>query len=145
MSNIVNFKNKSKKSTPIILDTNSIINNINNCKNLITTYNNVIIPFMCIEELEKLKTSPKTHYAAQKAIKFLEKFYKLNKIKFINSFPNLLPIEYQELNPDNLILSVCINYKKENPIFITSDKLLKIKAKALDINTYDINEIFIIY
>ncbi|UYP01277.1 PIN domain-containing protein [Oceanotoga sp. DSM 15011] len=114
MKNITNLKNIAKKSTPIILDTNSLINNLNNCKNLIENYKNIIIPFMCIEELEKLKSIPQTHYIAQKIIKVLNKYYEEDSIIFTNSYPNLLPVEYQELNPDNLILSVCLNYKKKN-------------------------------
>ncbi|MDN5342259.1 MAG: hypothetical protein PWP28_1134 [Oceanotoga sp.] len=145
MKNITNLKNIAKKSTPIILDTNSLINNLNNCKNLIENYKNIIIPFMCIEELEKLKSIPQTHYIAQKIIKVLNKYYEEDSIIFTNSYPNLLPVEYQELNPDNLILSVCLNYKKKEPMFITSDKLLQIKAKTLSIKTYEIDELFIIY
>ena len=38
-------------------------------------------------------------------------------------------------NPDNMILSIALKYKNQNPILITSDNGLQLKAKGMRINT----------
>lgn len=39
------------------------------------------------------------------------------------------------LSPDNMILSVALKYKKDNPIMLTSDNGLQLKSKVLGITT----------
>jgi rRNA-processing protein FCF1 len=47
----------------------------------------------------------------------------------------LLPYDFNKKSPDNFILSVALRYKSENPIMLTSDNGLQIKAKGLGITT----------
>ena len=47
----------------------------------------------------------------------------------------LLPNDFNKKSPDNFILSVALRYKSENPIMLTSDNGLQIKAKGLGITT----------
>lgn len=47
----------------------------------------------------------------------------------------LLPNDFNNKSPDNFILSVELIYNIENPIMLTSDNGLQIKAKGLGITT----------
>lgn len=42
---------------------------------------------------------------------------------------SLLPIDFEKRSPDNLILSVALKFKSENPIILTSDIGLQVKLK----------------
>jgi rRNA-processing protein FCF1 len=53
---------------------------------------------------------------------------------------NLLPNDFNKKSPDNFILSVALKYKHENPIMLTSDNGLQIKAKGLNITTISLKE-----
>ena len=44
-----------------------------------------------------------------------------------------LDVKRTNQSPDNMILSVALKYKDENPILLTSDNGLQIKAKGLQI------------
>ena len=46
-----------------------------------------------------------------------------------------LPVDFSRKNPDNMILSVALKYRNQNPILLTSDNGLQLKAKGLEINT----------
>ena len=52
----------------------------------------------------------------------------------------LLPNDFNKKSPDNFILSVALKYKDENPIMLTSDNALQIKAKGLGITTITLKE-----
>ena len=47
----------------------------------------------------------------------------------------LLPEDFDKRSPDNMILSVALKYKGENPIVLTSDNGLQLKSKALGLST----------
>lgn len=53
---------------------------------------------------------------------------------------SLLPIDYNRRSPDNQILTVALKFKSENPILLTSDNGLQIKAKGLNITTITLKE-----
>ena len=53
---------------------------------------------------------------------------------------SLLPIDFNKKSPDNLILSVALKYKSENPILLTSDNGLQIKAKGLGVTTITLKD-----
>ena len=53
---------------------------------------------------------------------------------------SLLPNDFNKKSPDNFILSVALRYKDENPIMLTSDNGLQIKAKGLGITTLTLKE-----
>jgi rRNA-processing protein FCF1 len=47
----------------------------------------------------------------------------------------LLPNDFNKKSPDNLILSVALKFNDGNPIVLTSDNGLQIKAKGLGLST----------
>ena len=53
---------------------------------------------------------------------------------------SLLPVDFKKKSPDNLILSVALKYKTENPIILTLDNGLQSKAKGLGITTITLKE-----
>ena len=53
---------------------------------------------------------------------------------------SLLPDDFSKKSPDNMILTVALKYRNENPILITSDNGLQIKAKGLNIKTITLKE-----
>jgi len=48
--------------------------------------------------------------------------------------------DFNKKSPDNFILSVALKYSYENPIMLTSDNGLQIKAKGLGITTITLKE-----
>ena len=50
-------------------------------------------------------------------------------------FTYKLPDDFDKRSPDNMILSVALKYKDENPIMLTSDNGLQLKSKILKIST----------
>lgn len=48
---------------------------------------------------------------------------------------SLLPDDFDKKSPDNMILSVALKYKKDNPIMLTSDNGLQLKSKIFNIST----------
>ena len=46
-----------------------------------------------------------------------------------------VPDDFDKRSPDNMILSVALKYKGENPIVLTSDNGLQLKSKALGLST----------
>lgn len=48
---------------------------------------------------------------------------------------SLLPSDFDRRSPDNMILSVALKYKDENPIMLTSNNGLQLKSKILGIST----------
>ena len=57
------------------------------------------------------------------------------------SDPSLLPSDFDRRSPDNMILTVALKYKDDNPILLTSDNGLQIKARGLGITTISLKEI----
>ena len=57
------------------------------------------------------------------------------------SDPSLLPSDFDRRSPDNMILTVALKYKGSNPILLTSDNGLQIKARGLGITTISLKEI----
>ena len=53
----------------------------------------------------------------------------------------LLPSDFDRRSPDNMILTVALKYKGSNPILLTSDNGLQIKARGLGITTISLKEI----
>ena len=53
---------------------------------------------------------------------------------------SLLPVDFNKRSLDNFILSVVLKFKSENPILLTSDNGLQIKAKGLGYNDCKIKE-----
>lgn len=61
-------------------------------------------------------------------------------IKMETADLNLLPNDFNKKSPDNFILSVALKFKGENPIMLTSDNGLQIKAKGLGVTTITLKD-----
>ena len=61
-------------------------------------------------------------------------------VKMELSNPELLPSDFNKKSPDNNILTVALKFKHENPILMTSDNGLQVKAKGLGIATISLKE-----
>ena len=48
---------------------------------------------------------------------------------------SLLPEDFDKHSPDNMIVSVALKYKDQNPIMLTSDNGLQLKSKILGFKT----------
>lgn len=48
---------------------------------------------------------------------------------------SLLPDDFDKRSPDNMILSVALKYREDNPIMLTSDNGLQLKCKIFNIAT----------
>lgn len=53
---------------------------------------------------------------------------------------SLLPIGFDQNNPDCMILSVALKYKSNNPILMTSDNILQSRASGLGIRTLSLKD-----
>jgi hypothetical protein len=75
-----------------------------------------------------------------RAVKLIQQDKNRN-IRHNKGRPNLLPPDLNQKTPDNLILSVAIQYQNNHGILVTSDNLLAIKAKnVLDLNVMSLQE-----
>lgn len=76
----------------------------------------------------------------QKALKSINRHIDTRNLRMEISDTSLLPIDYNRRSPDNQILTVALKFKSENPILLTSDNGLQIKAKGLNITTITLKE-----
>ena len=76
----------------------------------------------------------------QKAIKQINDSFDKRNIKMNTADLTLLPSDFDRKSPDNFLLSVALKYIDENPIMLTSDNGLQIKAKGLGITTITLKE-----
>ena len=76
----------------------------------------------------------------QRAIRQINKNFDKRNLKMDTADLTLLPDDFNKKSPDNFILTVTLKYKDENPIMLTSDNGLQIKAKGLGITTITLKE-----
>ncbi|MCG8239694.1 PIN domain-containing protein [Tenacibaculum finnmarkense] len=129
-----------KKKKSIIIDTNILIEQPKIIK-IIGSSQNIVFSAKVIDELDNLKSKRDTKYKAQEAIKEIDKHKKDRNVELKFSELELLPIDFEKESPDNMILSVALQYKKRNPILLTNDKGLKIKSEMLNIPAKTITEL----
>ncbi len=118
-----------------IVDTNVFVN----CPDIILKINKnypIILSAKVIDELDKMKIKldEKGKLNAEKALRLLNG-NKDHKIIYEFADTSLLPEDYEKRSPDNMILSVALKYRNENPIILTSDNGLQVKSKACGIST----------
>lgn len=122
------------KKNYYIIDTNVFINYPEILSKINVQYP-IILSAKVIDELDKMKIrSEQAKKNAETALRLLNRENR-QKIIFETSNVSLLPPDYDRRSPDNLILSVALKYKDENPIMMTSDNGLQLKCKALGITT----------
>lgn len=129
-----------KKRKSIIIDTNILIEEPK-IIDVIGSLQNIIFSAKVIDELDSLKNRSETKEKAQDAIREIRKHQKKKNISFNTSKVENLPDDLDKKLPDNKILSVALQYRKRNPILLTNDKGLQIKAEMLDIPAKTIDEL----
>jgi rRNA-processing protein FCF1 len=95
-----------------------------------------------IDELDKLKMNPKTKENAEKVIKIINQQINNNpRLKTYKANLNMLSVDYRQPSPDNMILSVAYSLRDKNPILLTNDNGLQLKAKSIDIPVISLQEL----
>lgn len=108
----------------------------------------VALSLSVIEELDKLKTIADTKANASKAIVNINTALKkssntkFSRVRKARADLTLLPDELQKKTADNLLLSLGLVYKKQNPTLLTLDRNFQSKAMMLDIPLVTMYELF---
>ena len=132
----------STKTETIIIDTNVFVN----CPDIldhIEPSKQVVISAKVIDELDKLKVTIEESKKrnVELALRNLNRIFNLRSIRMECADFDYLPVDFSRRNPDNMILSVALKFRNHNPVLITSDNGLKLKAKGLDIRTISFQSI----
>lgn len=123
------------KKNYYIIDTNVFVN----CPDIINRISSeypVILSAKVADELDKMKIKldEQGKQNAEKALRCLNNISG-RKVIYELADTSLLPDDFDKRSPDNMILSVALKYKNENPIMLTSDNGLQLKSKILKIST----------
>lgn len=123
------------KKNYYIIDTNVFVD----CPDVIGIINKkypVILSAKVTDELDKMKVKldEQKKRNAEKALWNLNN-EKTHEIIYEFADTSLLPNDFDKRSPDNMILSVALKYKNDNPIMLTSDNGLQLKCKILGIAT----------
>lgn len=123
------------KKNYYIIDTNVFVN----CPDIISKINKkypVILSAKVTDELDKMKIKldEEGKRNAEKALRNLNNETQ-HEIIYEFADVSLLPDDFDKRSPDNMIVSVALKYKAENPIMLTSDNGLQLKSKILGIAT----------
>lgn len=96
----------------------------------------IILSAKVTDELDKMKIKL-TEERRQNAEKALRNLNNESQHEILYEFADvsLLPDDYDKRSPDNMILSVALKYKDDNPIMLTSDNGLQLKSKIMGIST----------
>jgi rRNA-processing protein FCF1 len=124
------------KENIYIIDTNVFVDHPEIISKIDTKYS-VVLSAKVIDELDYLKVtlSDEQKRNVQKALRLINESIDKRGIKMETADLNLLPNDFNKKSPDNFILSVALKFQGENPIMLTSDNGLQIKAKGLGITT----------
>jgi len=135
-------KEISKDKTNIyIIDTNVFVDQPDIISKIDKQYQ-IVLSAKVIDELDYLKISLSEEQKrnVQKALRQINESIDKRNIKMDTADLTLLPNDFNKKSPDNFILSVALKYSYENPIMLTSDNGLQIKAKGLNITTITLKE-----
>jgi rRNA-processing protein FCF1 len=129
------------KQNIYIIDTNVFVN----CPDIISKNDGkymVVVSAKVIDELDKLKIklNATERQNVEKALRTINRAMDKRDIKMELSDVELLPNDFNKKSPDNNILTVALKYKNENPILLTSDNGLQVKAKGLGIATISLKD-----
>ena len=132
--------NKDKENIYII-DTNVFVDQPDIISKIDQKYS-IVLSAKVIDELDYLKISltEEQKKNVQKALRQINESIDKRGIKMDTADLTLLPNDFNKKSPDNFILSVALKYSSENPIMLTSDNGLQIKAKGLNITTITLKE-----
>lgn len=131
----------STKRNIYIIDTNVFVN----CPEIISKIDEkylVVLSAKVIDELDKLKIKLDTlgKQNVEKSLRNINRAMDKRTIKMELSDVELLPDDFNKKSPDNNILTVALKYKNDNPILLTSDNGLQVKAKGLGISTISLKD-----
>ena len=131
---------KDKKNIYII-DTNVFIDYPDIISKIDKQYQ-IVLSAKVIDELDYLKISltEEQKKNVRQALKQINGSIDKRNIKMDTADLSLLPNDFNKKSPDNFILSVALRYIDENPIVLTSDNGLQIKAKGLGITTITLKD-----
>lgn len=134
---------KEDKDNFYIIDTNVFVN----CPDIISKIDKrytVVLAAKVVDELDKLKIklSATDQKNVQDALRSINKQMNQRDIRMELADMNLLPVDFDRRSPDNMILTVALKYKSEknNPILLTSDNGLMVKASGLKITTISLKQ-----
>ena len=102
----------------------------------------VVLSAKVIDELDKLKIKLDAtgKLNVEKALRNINRAMDKRNIKMELSDVELLPDDFNKKSPDNNILTVALKYINDNPILLTSDNGLQVKAKGLGISTISLRD-----
>ncbi|WP_254410941.1 PIN domain-containing protein [Dyadobacter diqingensis] len=131
----------SQKENMYVIDTNVFVDYPDIIQKIDKKYF-VILSAKVIDELDYLKVSLSEEQKnnVRRALKNINLSLDRKNVKMETAELSLLPIDFNRKSPDNLILSVALKYKAENPILLTSDNGLQIKAKGLGMATISLKD-----
>lgn len=132
--------NKNKENIYII-DTNVFVDQPDIISKIDQKFS-IVLSAKVIDELDylKIKLSEEQKKNVQQALRYINESIDKRGIKMDMADLSLLPNDFNKKSPDNFILSVALKYKEENPIMLSSDNGLQIKAKGLGITTITLKE-----
>lgn len=100
----------------------------------------IIIAAKVLDELDKFKLDKNLSAIVSRAVKLIQQDKNRN-IRHNKGRPKLLPPDLNQKTPDNLILSVAIQYQHNYGVLVTSDNLLAVKAQnVLDLTVMNLQE-----
>jgi DNA replication ATP-dependent helicase Dna2 len=129
------------KENIYIIDTNVFVDYPDVISKIDQKYS-IVLSAKVIDELDylKIKLSEEQKKNVQRALKLINENIDKRGIKMDTADLSLLPNDFNKKSPDNFILSVALKYKEENPIMLSSDNGLQIKAKGLGVTTITLRE-----
>tara|TARA_R110002096_G_scaffold153872_1_gene317860 strand:- start:2222 stop:3388 length:1167 start_codon:yes stop_codon:yes gene_type:complete len=132
---------KKNKENLYIIDTNVFIDYPDIISKINKKYP-VILSAKVLDELDNLKSKLDNEgkINVQKALKSINRNIDNRDLRMEISDTSLLSNDFSKRSPDNLILTVALKFKSENPILLTSDNGLQIKAKGMKITTITLKE-----
>lgn len=132
---------KKDKENLYIIDTNVFVDYPDIISKIDKQYQ-IVLSAKVIDELDYLKISltEEQKKNVQRAIRQINESFDKRNLKMDTADLTLLPNDFNKKSPDNFILTVALKYKGENPIMLTSDNALQIKAKGLGITTITLKE-----
>ena len=132
---------KKGKENIYIIDTNVFVNEPTIISRIDKKYR-VVLSAKVVDELDKLKITldqtGKTN--VQKALKYINNNIGNGQLTMATANLELLPAEFSRKSPDNMIIAVALAFAGSNPIILTSDNGMQVKAKGLGITTISLSE-----
>lgn len=131
---------KKDKKNYYIIDTNVFVRCPDIIRRIDVSYP-IILSAKVTDELDKMKIKldDRGKQNAENALRLLNN-ETAHRLIYEFADTSLLPEDFDRRSPDNMILSVALKYKDENPIMLTSDNGLQLKSKIFGISTVSLSD-----